>query len=375
MFSTRNLLTAVIMGGLLPAAFSQTSQPLSLIWKVDAEDTASSYLKPTGNATRGMYLNTNVVSGGSLLVASRENGIAVRRIDPATGVLLIPETIPNTYVATATTFAINKVVVNDDGIIYVMSLGTAGTANEQHFRIFRHANESTPETLAYDVRTDNFTGNGGPGIAARLGDDADITGTGNNTKILVAGASGGGVSLFTTTDNGMTFTRTALVGTPAFPTATPHIAWDPTTPNRFFYRGTGGEAARAYDITEGTDVATGASGPGNELPSLAAAPLYGPIDIGPVLGVNSLALGIGNSAAGETNKLLLVYRLSDLQIDYFGENSQFTGGANLNGNGAGDIYIDSVNNAIYSLYTNNALTKYQVPPASVGDWSLYQPAN
>ncbi len=360
--------SAAILGTLLPSAVAQTT--LTLEWKVQADDPQSNYILAGGDAARSMALNTNPATGGSLLVASRSNGNFVRRLNPATGVLKDPAVIPNSYISSGSTFVINKVAVSDDGVIYVMNLAAGGsTSAEQHFRIFRHTNESTPQTIAADIRTDNFTGNGGPGINTRLGDDVDIIGTGNDTKILVAGTPGS-VSLFTTTDGGLTFSHTALTLNP-LGAGMPHILWDSTTPNRFFYRGTFGELARAYDISGNT--ANGATGLGNDLPSQGAAPAYGPFDVGLVQGVKSVVLGIGPSAANTKDKPILVFRLSDLQTDYFGFGSEFTGGAKANGNGSGDVHVDSTNNSIYVLYTNNSVTKYTIPPAAVSDWSLYQP--
>ncbi len=340
--------------------FAQTSEPLTLLWKVQADDPQSTYILSTSNAQRGMFLNPT--AGGSLLVASRDNGNFVRRLDPATGALKDPAVIPtNGYITAETTFAINKVVVSDDGVIYVMSLGVA--SGTQNFRIYRHPNELTAETLVHEVRTD------AAGANARIGDDADIIGSGNNTKILVAGASGGGIHLFTTADNGMTWTRTQLTGNPAFPTATPHIAWDPTVPNRFWFRGAGGAPNSAYDIVGTT--ANAATGPGNVLPDAVQAPAYGPFDVGLFDGVQSVALGIGASAATTAGKPVIVYRLSDLVETHFGIGSEFTGGAKANGNAAGDLYLDSANNVLYGLYTNNSVYKFGLTDSSVGGWSLY----
>lgn len=366
MSQLRNYLGALLLGALLPAAMAQEPEALVLKWKVQADDPANTYLLSTGDAARGMYLNKSAASGGSLLVASRANGNSVRRIDPATGELKSPPVIPNTYITTGATFVINKVVVGADGAVYVMNLALASTTGEQHFRIYRHASELVPESLAASVRTDNFGSE--PGINARLGDDADIIGTGNDTKILVAG-SGGHISLFTTTDGGLTFSRTSIVTNPPV-TGTPHIAWDPTTPNRFFYRGNSGELARAYDISGTT--ATGATGPGNELPGSTAALAYGPFDVGMIGAEKSVVLGIGASSAGTPGKPILVARLSDLQVTYHGVGSEFTGGAKANGNGAGDVYLDSDTNEIYVLYTNNSVTKWVAPPAAVADWALYE---
>lgn len=367
MSQIRNYLGALIMGLLIPSALAQDPEALVQKWKVQADDPANTYILSTGDATRGMYLNKSAATGGSLLVASRANGTSVRRIDPATGQLKTPATIPNTYIASGATFPINKVVVSADGVIYVMSVALASTTSEQNFRIYRHASELVPETLAFSLRTDNFGAT--PGINVRLGDDADIIGTGNDTKILVAG-SGGHISLFTTTDGGLTFTRTAITTNPPV-SGTPHIAWDPTTPNRFFYRGSAGELARAYDISGAT--ATGATGAGNDLPSATAAQAYGPFDIGLVGTEKSVVLGIGASTAGTPGKPILVARMSDLQVTYHGVGSEFApGGAKTNGNGAGDVYLDSDTNEIYVLYTNNSVTKWAVPPSAVADWALYQ---
>lgn len=369
MLPLKQYLAIAIVGGAISASSAQeTSAPLDLLWKVQADDVP--YLLSTSHAARGLYLNHT--AGGSLLLASRDGGNLVRRLDPATGQLRNPATLPNSTYTGPATFIINKVVVSDDGIIYVTNLSVASTTTELHFTVYRHADEFSEATVAFVVRTDNFTNVEGTGINRRLGDDVDIIGSGNETKILVAGGSGGGVHLLTTTDGGLTFNRTQLTGTPAFPSVTPHISWDPIVPDRFYYRGAGGEGSQAYDISGST--ATGATGPGTTLPGTTITDAaYGPFDIGLFNGVKSFALGIGASSAGTEGKVHKVYRLDEPehQLDWYGNFAWYSGGAKGNGNAAGDVYIDSDNNEIYFLYTNNSITKYGLPGSSVGNWSIY----
>jgi len=361
----KNLIAAAALGTIATAASAQTT--LTQVWKVQADDPASPYLLSTGDGTRGMFLNTNTLSGGSLLVASRTGGNFVRRLDPATGALKTPATIPNTnYIATGSTFVINKVLAADDGTIYALSLGVNSAG--QRFRIYRHADEFSEASVPVDIATDSS------GTNARLGDDADIISSGTTTKILVAGSTNKGMYVFTTTDSGLTFTSISLTGSPAFPTTTPNIAWDPTIPNRFYYRDASVNFSGAYDIsTTNTGVAYGSTGPNNSLPPGTPVNTFGaysPFDIGMFNNVKSVVLAIGASTGGQVNKPILVDQLSDLTTNYVGMGSEFSGGAMSNGNAAGDVYLDSTNNVFYVLYTNNSVTKYGLP-SEVSDWNMY----
>lgn len=348
------------MSAAVTVACAQTTMTQS--WKVQADDVESSYIiSTTLDQCRGMYLNKTVATGGSLLVASRTANALIRRLDPETGQLKDPAVMPGGYSGTATTLGLNKVVVTDDGIIYAGSVGQAG-ASEQHFRIYRHNDEFSGPELVADVRTDNA------GLSMRLGDDMDVVGTGNNTKILVSGYQAAGLAVFTTADNGMTFTATKITCSPAL-VGNGSISWDPDSPNRFWYRDNTPGIYRAYDITGNT--ATGLSGAGNELPG-APGQQYCPFDIGNVHGVKSVILGIGASAATTNGKPIRVYDLANLSETYLGYGSEFQpGGSKANGNAAGDVYLDSVNNHVYVLYTNNSITKYSIPVSDVKEWGQY----
>ena len=50
---------------------------------------------------------------------------------------------------------------------------------------------------------------------------------------------------------------------------------------------------------------------------------------------------------------------------------QLPTGALANGNGSGDLIIDSANSRLYVLYTNNSVSAYSLPAASVQDWNLF----
>lgn len=362
MLKLKNLIAAIALGAIATAASAQTT--LTQVWKVQAGSV--DYLTSTSNNTRGMFLNKNVPSGGSLLVASRDVSNSVRRLDPLTGALKSPATIPNSsYITTGTTFVINKVLAADDGVIYVLGLGT--NSSGQHFRIYRHENELSEASVPVDIPTD------ATGTNARLGDDADIISSGTTTKILVAGSTNRGMYVFTTTDAGLSFTSVSLTGNPAFPTTTPNIAWDPLIENRFYYRDASVNISEAYDISTTSPVATGATGPGNSLQPATPANVYGaysPFDIGLFNNVKSIILAIGASSATQVNKPILVAQLSDLTTNYVGMGSEYSGGAAANANAAGEVYLDSANNEFYVLYTNNSVTKYALP-SEVSNWSMY----
>ncbi|MGI8907229.1 MAG: hypothetical protein ACR2IE_12150 [Candidatus Sumerlaeaceae bacterium] len=176
--------------------------------------------------------------------------------------------------------------------------------------------------------------------------------------------------MLATTNSGLTFTHTLLTLSPAPPASgNVAIAWDPTVANRFWYRGSGGDPARAYDISGST--ATGASGSPNVLQDNVAAPAYGPFDIGPFNGVDSVVLAIGASAATTNGKPVLIADLATLTTDYIIVGTEATGGAAANANASGDVYLDSAANRVYVLYTNNSVSAATLPVANVGDWSLY----
>ncbi|MGI8907228.1 MAG: hypothetical protein ACR2IE_12145 [Candidatus Sumerlaeaceae bacterium] len=174
------LVMTAALASFAAAASAQTT--MTLLWRQPA---GSDYMSsPTTNNCRGMFLNKTLATGGSLLVASRDNSYnGIRRLDPDTGILKTPARVPQSYLTTSTTFIINKVGVNDAGIVYACSLGSSG-ATESWFRVYRHADEFTTETLAFETRTDSA------GLVKRVGDDMDVIGSGNATKIIAAGNGG-----------------------------------------------------------------------------------------------------------------------------------------------------------------------------------------
>ena len=140
------------------------------------------------NNTRGMGYNPVT---DHLLVASRTGGTLVHIIDASSGGNV--GTLDMTGVSGGT-FPINKVVVDDDGIIYVANLTVGGTG----YKVYRWADESAVPTVA-------FSGD----FSYRTGDAMGIYGSGIETVLYASGASSTEVAVLRTTD-GLTFTA----GTP-----------------------------------------------------------------------------------------------------------------------------------------------------------------
>jgi hypothetical protein len=165
------------------------------LWEIAAADVTHF---STNNLTRGIAYNP---ASSNILVATRSGGTAVQKINPATG--LVTGTLNVTGISGGT-FAINIIVVTDDGVVYACNL--AGDASTSPFRIYRWANESSVPTVAYS---------GNPTVGAlRWGDMLVVRGTGTGTQIWGSGGpSQGHAAIFKTAD-GSTFTPTPLTINP-----------------------------------------------------------------------------------------------------------------------------------------------------------------
>lgn len=329
---------------LAAVSFGQTT--LTQLWKINADTQA--WLTTNTNSVRGL----SVVPGGSVLVASRDGANDIVRLDPATGTKL--GTLAGNSIFTGGYFPLNKVCVADDGAIFA---GNLTTGPNYSFKIHRWANEADAAPVTIITETS-------PSV--RLGDDMSVRGSGNNTVILVSGATVGTVMKYVT--DGTTWTST-VYGSP-FPIGNvlPHIALDPDGAS--FWVRTSTTNAKKYNLATGADqtFAVGSD-------ATTADSGYGPINVVAYGSVKALTLGIGASAAGSTGKPVIVFDAtrpapSNKLFQAFG--SELTGGAAANGNGTGAVAIDVARNRLYSLYTNNSVSAYSLPATSASDWNLLQ---
>jgi hypothetical protein len=101
-------------------------------WTIDPADVA---WMSTASHVRGGVVNP---ATGHLLVASREGGVSVQVLNPATGASI--GTLNVTDVAGGT-FAINKIVATTDGQIFASNVVSPAATEELPFKIYWWANE------------------------------------------------------------------------------------------------------------------------------------------------------------------------------------------------------------------------------------------
>ena len=309
------------------------------------DNIASNFFSTTDNLTRGFDVN---VSANKVYVVSRTNGNLVRILNANTGADTGVTLVPPTGGYTGGTFLINKVGVADDNVIYVTNLALAAGV----FNIYRHPDDTTAATAVHTVASADV----------RIGDDMAVKGSGNNTQIIVGG-SAVSLSIFTTPDGGLTFNRTIV--TPSNPAVSgiPSLAWDTTS--GFWYRTSAGVGGLYTDAGVG----------GGQSAPRSTSSLYGPFDVATDFGTIATpvyALSSGNVTAGNTIIQGEIYAQSDLTTAvYVSDSVRPTGGTIGNGNAAGDVFIDSANDRVYWLVTNNVIARDSIAPADATDWNTY----
>ena len=281
------------------------------------------------NNTRGMGFNPVT---DHLLVASRSGGTNVHIVDATTGEVL--GTLDMTDVAGGT-FAINKIVAADDGVIYVCNLAVGGTG----FKVYRWADESAVPTVA-------FSGD----LNGRAGDVMGIYGSGTETVLYVSGANSAEIAVLTTTD-GETFTA----GTPIAINAGEANGGICGVSDTTIAINAAWNSARHISITGATlDVI------GDEIiPSY-----YGNVHY---LGTGSSDFLIVNTNhQTEHYRKIQVYRIEDGGFSLFAE-GEAGGAANGNPNVTGDAWTrinDDNTVTIFQMSSNNAIASWnmELPP-------------
>jgi len=156
----------------------------------------------TSNNERGM-----AYGNGVLYLVSRSGGNNIRRLDPLTGTDL-GSPLDVTGISGGT-FAVNKVAVGGDGVIYVNNLSV--NTGTDPFKIYRWATEASAPTVAFSGSTSV--------VGARLGDSSlAVTGSGSSTRLATGFAASpsvagnNGYSIIDPTAG--TSTEVGFVGTP-----------------------------------------------------------------------------------------------------------------------------------------------------------------
>jgi hypothetical protein len=146
-------------------------------WTIDPADVA---WMSTASHVRGGVVNP---ATGHLLVASREGGVSVQVLNPATGASV--GTLNVTDVAGGT-FAINKIVATSDGQIFAANVVSPSATEALPFKIYWWANESAAPVLVYQ----------GVPSAHRYGDALAVSGSGSDLVVYASGSGTPHIAIF-----------------------------------------------------------------------------------------------------------------------------------------------------------------------------------
>ncbi|MCX7625984.1 MAG: hypothetical protein N2Z21_07225 [Candidatus Sumerlaeaceae bacterium] len=343
--------TLTIVGGAtIFAAVAWAQQPMSLLFKV--EDGGSLSWLNGNNQTRGMTYNPFT---GHLLVADNDSvaGNKIHVLDASSGAE-IGTGMNNTGVGGGSV-NVAKVGVAGDGRIYLSNIATAGA----NFRLYAYADETAAPTVAYAETP----------AAKRWGDSIAVIGSGNNTKILMTGWQNPTIALLTTTDGGQTFTKIEITPDVAMPNALNFVSWDPSG-TAFWTR-----AAAASSADQTTSVLYALSGANaTAAGQKAVAAGLGAMTVVTKDATKLMGLAPANVNAGSTDVKGVVWNVdTDTAFATTGLGLEKTGGAVANGNGTGDVAIDTANGRVWFLYTNNSISGWFLPSGTTAaeDWNLF----
>ncbi len=347
--NTKHLIAFGSMVALLSSgAFAQ--QLMSPLFKVE-DGTSLAWLNGN-NQTRGMAYNPQT---GHLLVADNDSvaGNKIHVLDPVLG-SEIGTGLNNSGIGGGTV-NVAKVGVAADGRIYLTNIALSGA----NFRLYAYSDESATPTVAYAETP----------ATARLGDSLAVTGSGNATKILVAGIDNPNVALLTTNDGGQTFTKQEITLSPA-PVGLNFICWD-TDGTNFWSR-----KAADSSSAETTSVLYAVSGSAaTQVATKAVAPGKGAMTVALKESKKLMGLAPASVTAGDTGVLGVVWDVdNDTAYAQTGSGLEKSGGAAANINGTGDVAIDATNGRVWFLYTNNSISGWQLPTGATAahDWNLYE---
>lgn len=333
------------------ATVAWAQQPMSLLFKIE-DGGALSWLNGN-NQTRGMTYNPTT---GHLLVADNDGvaGNKIHVLDASSG-SEIGTGMNNTGVGGGSV-NVAKVAVAADGRIYLSNIAIAGA----NFRLYAYADEAAAPTVAYAETP----------AAQRWGDSIAVTGSGNNTKILMTGWQNPSIALLTTTDGGQTFTKIEITPDVALPNALNFICWDPSG-TAFWTR-----AAAASSADETTSVLYALSGSSATASGeKAIAPGLGAMTVVTKDSTKLMGLAPASINAGSTDVKGVVWNVdSDSAFAVTSTGLEKSGGAVANGNGTGDVAIDPATGRVWFLYTNNSISCWLLPSdtTAADDWNLFQ---
>ena len=248
----------------------------------------------------------------------------------------------NTTGITGGLFPVNDADVSTDGVIFVCNMTTDASNVANPFKVYRYDSEAAAPQVVISLNTTPST--------LRLGDKFTVTGSTADNSVTIWAASGNSsdVYMFTTTDNGLTFTPSVHIVSPF--AATPSVG---PVPNGDFYYNANGQNPRKFSSSSsligtipGTVVATGS----NAIRYIT--------DLSGSEYIATFAYGAGN----ENARIVKVPGgVPDSTTTFVGATNSL--GVNSNANGTGDVSVQKVSPFVYNIYvlsTNNGFGAYQL---------------
>ena len=326
-----------VLVSLLPAV---TSTVVTQLWRVPAGANGYTYLSPTDDATRGIGYDGN---SNRVVVASRSGGTAIYILDGNTGTNLGTLDLTGANLGGGT-FALDQVVVADDGAVYSGNLALPN-------QIFNLNRWPAPTTNA--TASNAYSDAGTLGTSSdRWGDTMAVRGAGTGTQILLGSRNGTNVALLTTAD-GANFTASLI----AISNVTPGFAANGIA----FGDGNTlwGKAVQGHLFKVAFDPIGLTGGKVLDYPNPAQTPTS-MVGVG-VDPVRSILAGIDLADAPHDLKLFQLTGTADPPVLF---DQAFFASANVNGND--NVAIAVKYPRIYALDVNNGIVAltYGLPPTT-----------
>lgn len=314
--------------GIVASGASGAAQPL---WSKTPGDL---FFLTQDNSQRGLAYNP-VTKNLILITRSPSNAVVV--VNAATGAYIRSLDLTGVGGVIGSTYDVNMVAVADDGAIYVAGLTTGGGG----YAIYRWQDDAatTQPTKVYE----------GDPLGERIGDALAAAGSGANTVLYASARNGTNVAVFTTFD-GSSFTEN-VVSVTGVPAGFAGLGLFAAATNEFYASSGGMPLTRvAFDLANQTNwvVSSTTNGLGN-------------INAFGVDSRSQLLFGIISSQIPQN---LALYSMQGsgtnatvrlLDQDWFGS-------SNVNGNGTGQVAVDTVGGRAFALNSNNGLLAVRYGP-------------
>lgn len=182
--------------------------------------TDNALLTATGDNARGM--DYNALTDHLYFVHRTGTTITIPILDTAGAQL---GTLDTTGISGGT-FALSKIAVADDGVIYGAGLRTGAVSATTNYKIYSWNAEGSAPANIFNVI---------PNGESRIGDDLDVTGTGANTRLVAGYQVSGTATTVPNINSYAVIDPTASAATPTTPVYN-NIAFSGTPPNTGDFR-------------------------------------------------------------------------------------------------------------------------------------------